>query len=75
MRSGYVNLTAVNEVFRGSGGVGYVWSSRASNIYNGTTSLSAYFLTLSPTTVSPSAGPGHRHAAFPLRCLSTVLDM
>ena len=51
------------------------WSSRgADKRYDGAAVLSAYYLNFT-TAVHSSNGPDARFVAFPLRCLSTVLDM
>ena len=76
MRSGHVNLLGISGgTFRNAGQWGFTWSSQASSTDtagNSTPSAySLYFITL----VSPSGGPFTRHYGFPLRCLSTVLDM
>ncbi len=78
MRSGIVYLIGAGP-FRHAGQVGYVRSSRgaSSNLSSGTDGPGAYFLEISYTSnvVNPSQGPYHRLYGFPLRCLSTVLDM
>ncbi len=74
MRSGYVNLIIAAGVFRNAGEWGPIWSSHA-NMYTSNTSATAYYLTFNATDVYPSLGPDSRFYAFPLRCLSTVLDI
>ena len=77
MRSGYVHLPGVNEAtlsFISQGGVG--WSSYgASKRYDDTATLSAYYLNFGAMSVNVSRGPDSRWFGYPLRCLSTVLDM
>ena len=76
VRSGHVNLPGISGgTFRNAGQWGFTWSSQASSTdtagNNTPSAYSLYFITL----VSPSGGPFTRHYGFPLRCLSTVLDM
>ena len=81
VRSGWINTLGVN--FNGTGntyidaGAGGVWwSSRGSSTNaEGSSILSAYDLWVQAAAILPSFGPVARHHAFPLRCLSTVLDM
>ena len=76
VRSGDVELPITTGTFRFAGAYGIYWSSRASSASaNGTTIPSAYYLDFGPSAVGPSGGPNVRWHAFPLRCLSTVLDM
>ena len=77
VRSGYVYLPGVSgATFRGAGIYGHWWSSRASSTrYDGSAIPSAYYLVFDPSAVYPSDGPSDRWYAFPLRRLSTVLDM
>ncbi len=69
MRSGVVNISVTTGIFRHAGIFGNWWSSRASsdtgvyNFYTHDSELNASY---------PSA---NRWYAFPLRCLSTVLDI
>ena len=77
VRSGYVNLPGVSgATLRDAGSIGYWWSSRGSSTrFDGVATPSAYVFAFSGTGVNPSHGPGDRYHGFPLRCLSTVLDM
>ena len=77
VRSGYVSLPGVSgATFRDAGIRGYGWSSRASSTRaNGSAIPSAYYLEFVASAVGPSNGPYDRWLSFPLRCLSTVLDM
>ena len=77
VRSGYVLLPGVSgATFRDAGVLGYGWSSRGSSTrYDGVATPSAYYLLFNATGVTPSHGPYERWLSFPLRCLSTVLDM
>ena len=76
VRSGDVELPITTGTFRFAGVGGIYWSSRASSASaNGTTTPSAYNLNFNATGVYPSNGPYERWLGFPLRCLSTVLDM
>ncbi len=76
VRSGDVELPITTGTFRFAGVGGIYWSSRVSSAgANGTTTPSAYNLNFNATGVYPSAGPHERWYGFPLRCLSTVLDM
>ena len=76
VRSGHVNLTVSAGTFRYAGQWGYDWSSRGSSTrFDGVATPSAYVFAFSGTGVNPSHGPGDRFLGFPLRCLSTVLDM
>ena len=68
VRSGDFYLANTSGIFRAAGQYGRYWSSRT-NI-----ATTAYNL-LFDTTVYPSRGPSAYYHAFPLRCLSTVLDM
>ncbi len=67
MRSGVVVLTVANGTFNYAGHDADDWSSRAAY------TARAYEVYIS-TTINPSA-EGGRYAGYPLRCLSTVLDM
>ncbi len=77
VRSGYMNLPGVSgATLRDAGSIGYWWSSRGSSTrFDGVATPSAYVFAFSGTGVNPSHGPGDRYHGFPLRCLSTVLDM
>ena len=76
VRSGDVELPITTGTFRFAGVGGIYWSSRASSAgANGTTTPSAYNINFNATGVYPSNGPYERWLGFPLRCLSTVLDM
>ena len=77
VRSGYMNLPGVSgATLRDAGSIGYWWSSRGSSTrFDGVATPSAYVFAFSGTGVNPSHGPGDRYHGFPLRCLSTVLDV
>ena len=77
MRGGFINLPSRNGgTFLDAGIYGDWWSSRGSSTRtDGSAIPSAYVLYFTTTGVGPSAGPHTRYAGFPLRCLSTVLDM
>ena len=76
MRSGRVDPAVTAGTLRLAGQRGYWWSSRASSTrYDGSAIPSAYYLVFDPSAVYPSDGPSDRWYAFPLRRLSTVLDM
>ena len=64
-----MNLPGTDGAFRGAGNGGYGWSLRMNKL------ASAYYLDFYATGVYPSHGPNNRWHGFPLRCLSTVLDM
>ena len=74
VRSARVNLTVSAGTLGYAGQYGYWWSSRAA-AYTSSTSANAYDLSFNATAVYPSYGPSNRWNGFPLRCLSTVLDM
>ena len=75
MRSGLINLPGISgATFRNAGQWGFGWSSRAA-AYTSSTSATVYFLQIEPSVVIPSYGPTNRWHSFPLRCLSTVLDI
>ena len=75
VRSGLVYLISAG-TFRAAGVGGYYWSSRAgaNNIWD-SAGLGGYYLYFDATGVNPSVGPDYHWYGFPLRCLSTVLDM
>ena len=74
VRSGYTNLSGIDgATLRDFGYGGYYWSSKAV-IYTSAASATAYYLGFG-IAVNPSYGPSVRWYGFPLRCLSTVLDM
>ena len=77
VRSGYVNLPGISgATFRVAGIRGLYWSSRArSTRWDGSAIRSGYYLSFIAPGVVPSSGPDERWLGFPLRCLSTVLDM
>ena len=76
VRSGDVELRITTGTFRGAGAYGIYWSSLASSTRaDGAAIPSAYYLHFNATGVRPSNGPDNRYRGFPLRCLSTVLDM
>ncbi len=68
MRSGIVNLSITNGTMRFGGRDNHEWSSRAH-----TAGANAYYLSFDGSTVDASASV--RWYGFPLRCLSTVLDI
>ena len=72
MRSGDIALTNTTGVLKNASISGYNWPSRAVDY---ATSANAYYLVFNASEVFSSGGPTDRHYAFPLRCLSTVLDM
>ena len=74
VRSGRIGLTVTAGTFGYAGQNGDGWSSRAA-AYTSSTSATAYGLGFNESTVYPSGGPYYRWYGFPLRCLSTVLDM
>ncbi len=69
VRSGYVYLPNTAGTLRYAGINADYWSSRAE------AATTAYYLSFNATAVGPSGGPHNRWHGFPLRCLSTVLDM
>ncbi len=76
VRSGWIPLSVTAGTFRLAGSAGLWWSSLASSTRaDGAAIPSAYYLGFNTTDVSPSGGPDNRYTGFPLRCLSTVLDM
>ena len=76
VRSGYVYLPGTDDATYGAALYGYYWSSRGSDSrYDNVATASAYALNFGVTGVTASHGPTNRYSAFPLRCLSTVLDM
>ena len=76
VRSGHVYPAITAGTFRGAGLTGHYWSSLASSTrYDGSAIPSGYSLGFDASTVYPSNGPYERYLGFPLRCLSTVLDM
>ena len=75
MRSGNISPTNSLGVFRFAGQSGQYWSLRASAAdSDGNTYPSAYDLVFS-VDVYPSRGPHTQYLGFPLRCLSTVIDI
>ena len=71
MRSGYIRLSGVsnNDTFRAGGLYGDYWTSWI----DGTSG--AYYLHLRDTYMVSAYGPDNRWYGYPLRCLSTVLDI
>ena len=69
MRSGYINLNLTTGTLRETSFRNDNWSSRGSAI------TSAYNLLIADVGVGASDGPVQRYYGFPLRCLSTVLDI
>ena len=76
MRSGFVYLLGRNSVtFLDADNTGHYWSSRGTSTrIDGAAIPSAYNFYFS-AGVGPSNGPYDRWYAYPLRCLSTVLDI
>ncbi len=72
VRSGDIALTNTTGVLKNASISGYNWPSRAVDY---ATSANAYYLVFNASEVFSSGGPTDRYYAFPLRCLSTVLDM
>ncbi len=76
VRSGYFHLTRSAGTLKYAGVYGYEWSSRGSSTAaNGTATPSAYYFDFHESVAYPSSGPNVRWYVFPLRCLSTVLDI
>ena len=75
VRSGNFNLANTAGVLRNAGQNGNWWSSRGADNVWGSAGLGSYYLGFTTNGVSPSYGPTNRYIGFPLRCLSTVLDM
>ena len=69
VRNGVFNITNSTGIFRSAGDGGQNWSSRSGTI------TTAYYLEYWAFDVLPSNGPYDRWFGFPLRCLSTVLDI
>ncbi len=72
MRSGDISPQNTAGTFKDVGLGGCSWSSYASTY---TSSITATAYTLAFSTVSASSGERSRWYGFPLRCLSTVLDI
>ena len=76
MRSGIVTISSTISTFTNAGIRSYGWSSRGTATrYDGANIPSSYNLDFNATGVLPSNGPSNRYLGFPLRCLSTVLDI
>ena len=76
VRSGWIELSNLSGTYRGVGQSGNAWLSRALSTNTGSTATpSAYYLAFDPKDVYQSLGPHAYALGFPLRCLSTVLDM
>ncbi len=76
VRSGYVELPLITGTLRNASQWGNGWSSCASSINaNDIAKPSGYLFAFNASAVLPSRGPGERYFGFPLRCLSTVLDI
>ncbi len=74
MRSGRLSLYDGKAWYAGANG--YWWPSRGTSTRSdGTAAPSGYSLAFGASGVNPSYGPSERWFGFPLRCLSTVLDM
>ena len=75
VRSGQIRLT--NSIGTlGYVDIGFAWSSRGSSINSdGIIIPSGYYIFFNNNSVEPSNGPAARYFSFPLRCLSTVLDI
>ncbi len=71
VRSGYIHLSVTAGTFRYAGQLGFERSSRTSP----TSGTLAYYLQVDVTIIYSSQGPYNRYYGFPLRCLSTILDM
>ena len=69
VRSGYFTLAHIEGVLGLAGFHGYNWSSHSSS-----TNTHTYALSINNTAIY-SSGANNRYYGFPLRCLSTVLDM
>ena len=68
MRSGYISLVDTTGALKDVGQSSFLWSSRSDVV------ASAHNLGFASEGVNVSSY-GRRYYAFPLRCLSTVLDM
>ncbi len=68
MRSGYIYL--YGGIIRDAAQVGYDWASRSY-----TDTIRSYYLGFDTIINVSGSGNGGRFYGFPLRCLSTVLDM
>ena len=76
MRSGYIYLLDTDNTLRNASIAADDWSSRGSDTrYDSVSVPSAYDIAFNTDAVYSSFGPNERWHAFPLRCLSTVLDM
>ena len=69
VRSGFIELPYASGTLRNPSLTGYGWSTRSD------AATTAYVLGFSAEVAHSSAGPTSRWVGFPLRCLSTVLDM
>ena len=69
VRSGYIYLPGIANTLRSLGHYATYWSS-----YSDALGIAYNFL-LDINGVYPSRGPNHDWHGFPLRCLSTVLDI
>ena len=72
VRSGFVDPPVTAGTFRLAGFNGNDWSSRAGT-YTSSTAATTYYLAFL-NAIYPSY-ENHHYYGFPLRCLSTVLDM
>ena len=70
VRSGWIHLPSTAGTFSYAGAAGVWWSS-----YTYSAATHAYDLYLQTTGVVNPSSPSTRYTGFPLRCLSTVLDM
>ena len=76
MRSGWLYPSILTGVFRHAGAGSVWWSAGGTDTRaDGTAGPSAYDLYIYLNTINPSHYNSDRYAAFPLRCLSTVLGM
>ena len=77
VRSGSFYLPGASGATYSYAGVyGRYWSSRGLSTHaNGSAIPSTYYLGFNATDVYPSGGPDTRWDGFPLRCLSTVIDI
>ena len=73
MRSGFIVLPS-SSAFWLAGEKGYACSSRAVD-YTSSILATAYSFAIEANLTIASNGPGARYYGFPLRCLSTALDI
>ena len=77
VRSGYISLSGHDgATFWYAGQWGYDSTSRATTVrYDNANISSSYYFNFNSINTYSSGGPNDRWYAFPLRCLSTVLDI